>query len=1415
MSRPDIPGFPINQINSVQDPNLTSAQDYRTNVSTPTMWAGGRQRPVLSEGEQRSILGTTLAMGAGVFAAGALPYKGQRVWDAYIRAAQTVERASPGQILSTYRASEILSPLEHLKEKDRKIAWGSDFWKDPSRQRYLEKLVGKDLFAKHKKEILGGGVFLDSNTGKLKLASKTQDVTLLSRATKLRAYSPTGQAEFFKNYARSIGAGDLSFVDKSKTYLPIGGKNMLHAYSRFSYAFATEQTNRILRVLPTEIAELPIIRDFKDKIVSRVGPKVEGSYAHKAFRAVFPHFEAGAAHQTIGRYLTKRVLPGVALWKGFQLADYATGHALTGAAFEMYTGARIGKAKMMEMTGLQQLAERQEEIAPGSTSLLGLGAFPAGGMLLGFGAYGARLGYTAAHSKELGWAASARKAADHFKKEDYNTFFGLGKKLFGPNVKKRTLSSAMRRTGALAGLLYTLPFLPGALAGTDTSEDLRAIYSGEKEVAIRKGRWWEMGRTPFEGGRIQYYRKHFIPMYEERAKVKALYGSESKKMLLDPMYNPVGFLMDPYAWEKEHYYEFPFPMTSPAFEDVPFIGPTLAATIGQIVKPSMLMHTEEWLRTAGPRGPGLPYDPSHAALPVGPMGGELEGYGYGQGGQPGIIGSERFGVKRLPRPFGQITAFELGEIPVGAPLDPYSPTQAFGEQAYRFTEMFGLTGFTAGSIKEKLTGRDEFYDQYERLETSRRATGIERAYWDMQIGGGFMSTELFRRLYPHRRRQIDLYNTIRNTQPTWLPGPGEPSPDFLHGFAFGKIAEGEVRLPGRGYAALNPELEGVAPEDYSMIHRYKILADVAPFSPQAKFYKKIVKELQKQGALSESEEDMYQTIQEQHQAKKVFKQFQPRHRFIEQDVERRTVTVRRMIEPGKFEIEEMPGVVVSMAGIKTSHSALTRLAITENNELTQEEAGRRANVKRAEAARMLKEEGMLPGSKVEIEISGDPLKQYAKTTADMPEIRAVVRTEEGVNLNRMLMQAQLAEYDRASAGVLEGQVAFSALERFLGTYWEAGAKALDQPTEFITPFAPGHKFLFHKTRTATEMYAASEAYGTTNAFWDRPWENFLKPAITMFGYKYLGATELPAHRQRRNEVEEYYDKLEYIKYTKLKNEAAAKGDTASADEYERRRNRTAFGANPYGNPLNALLAMQKRDKPYFDAFVAASSEAERDQIMNMLPKYEHHLLRARWNVDLIRQIYADRKVKGSLSPEQQEILEQLEKERAAEGQAVDAESIRAYKSYLRGAGEESIQDYADFQRERSLAEYFESKPLPRADWVGWHPQADLEDIKLVNVQNAGLDMHDFNLWESREKTLPYKPYIDEEAMSQVMAIDQDMSVSDIQATLHDILATYGINDVNITVDKLYLDEPKNLIDLDITRDSLQTGFDQALREGWM
>jgi hypothetical protein len=65
--------------------------------------------------------------------------------------------------------------------------------------------------------------------------------------------------------------------------------------------------------------------------------------------------------------------------------------------------------------------------------------------------------------------------------------------------------------------------------------------------------------------------------------------------------------------------------------------------------------------------------------------------------------------------------------------------------------------------------------------------------------------------------------------PSWMPGDDYYT-NFRVGDPFVKVDHGFARLPGAGYEALHPELEGVNPEDYPDINKLSILADVAPYS---------------------------------------------------------------------------------------------------------------------------------------------------------------------------------------------------------------------------------------------------------------------------------------------------------------------------------------------------------------------------------------------------------------------------------------------------------------------------------------------------------------------------------------------------------------------------------------------------------
>jgi hypothetical protein len=61
------------------------------------------------------------------------------------------------------------------------------------------------------------------------------------------------------------------------------------------------------------------------------------------------------------------------------------------------------------------------------------------------------------------------------------------------------------------------------------------------------------------------------------------------------------------------------------------------------------------------------------------------------------------------------------------------------------------------------------------------------------------------------------------------------------------------------------------------------------------------------------------------------------------------------------------------------------------------------------------------------------------------------------------------------------------------------------------------------------------------------------------------------------------------------------------------------------------------------------------------------------------------------------------------------------------------------QKDKELSDYFATHYLPKENWLGWHPDIDLDKVKLKVVKNEAMDRHDFNLWESQQEEMSREP----------------------------------------------------------------------------
>ncbi|MFM7853928.1 MAG: hypothetical protein ACKO96_18900, partial [Flammeovirgaceae bacterium] len=108
-------------------------------------------------------------------------------------------------------------------------------------------------------------------------------------------------------------------------------------------------------------------------------------------------------------------------------------------------------------------------------------------------------------------------------------------------------------------------------------------------------------------------------------------------------------------------------MSNAAFSDVPIIGGFLGASIGQIIKPSKLMHVGEWMREG--------------------EAGEIE------------FANVFKGASVEP-------AYSLGAVGPGKPVSPFAPHILHSNFVQQFQELEGMTGWAKSVVYKAALGSE-------------------------------------------------------------------------------------------------------------------------------------------------------------------------------------------------------------------------------------------------------------------------------------------------------------------------------------------------------------------------------------------------------------------------------------------------------------------------------------------------------------------------------------------------------------------------------------------------------------------------------------------------------------------------------------------------------------------------------------
>ena len=820
------------------------------------------------------------------------------------------------------------------------------------------------------------------------------------------------------------------------------------------------------------------------------------------------------AQGLVGALLTRRVLPVAVGLTAASYADYLTGHKVSDAAWGLWAKARIAHAEATDtIPGARAATDWYDRHVPGpwyGPLAVPLSLAFAGGMI-----------HSVKVAAGVGFATSkARKYA----------FRGAAKK------------------GLLLGAVLIAPLAPGMLGSRQTAEELRAQYSGEEDVEVRSGRWWEMGSTPFRGNRILMRRPHAYVLRKTRAEDVSLYGSEKEKWAHNPLVSPLAWFKDPYYLENRHAGDRPYPETSPAFSNVPLVGHLLAASIGKLVKPVKRMYSAEW------NG-----DEYTLASP------QLEPKG------PGAL----------------------------APLAP-KPEFGAADVARRswntFTEMIGLPGFFMRSTVNKYGPRGGVPDVY--YQGSRQMTSLSRRYYDRELGAmsGFTPEGEFYGFSEPIRRFIQpepggaQANELRNEMPSWLPEGDEYFHDFHKGDPY-LIPMGYARLPGAGYESLHPELAGLKPEEYPDIVKLRILGDVAPWSGKFRQYSaRVAAEAKRDPAL---EIEYEKIVERARRMRESTVNFDRRHTGETEEVEGSVAEVSAR----GVELKEHPGRKFSFSSIGMSAADLSSRVLGEKNRSVQEEASEVQGRQKNQAEFLTS--ALAPGTRVRLIVPKGAIESGGSG--------AVVYAG-GQNINRELATRGLAKLDMENAGA-EAQAMDGPLGRAFSKYVEGLAFSGDEswynPLRYVPK--PMHTKLWQE-RTPRAQYEQQEVYGVRQRRWQKPVHDMITPWFRGMVKRLTGDVIVPPKTRERRDLDTLVDQLEYLRaVSKAAHDPAHRGRWAM--KAARTAIGSNLFAE---NPEYIARTLPGRDRRYFEAFREETNPEERGKILRVVSPQMADALMAQW-----------------------------------------------------------------------------------------------------------------------------------------------------------------------------------------------------------
>jgi len=278
---------------------------------------------------------------------------------------------------------------------------------------------------------------------------------------------------------------------------------------------------------------------------------------------------------------------------------------------------------------------------------------------------------------------------------------------------------------------------------------------------------------------------------------------------------------------------------------------------------------------------------------------------------------------------------------------------------------------------------------------------------------------------------------------------------------------------------------------------------------------------------------------------------------------------------------------------------------------------------------------------------------------------------------------------------------------------------------------------------------------------------------------------IPKSTRKKWEIEEYYDRLKYIKYTGLYNKAARLAKQKEGVDIKRLVNKYEY--------------KQKKD------------EKEKRKLLYEKSKIEHSNIQEKKKANLLNTI--DSKLQAlTIIPQTLEAGEYtraaLAYKQAAEATIYGLQEDASWAQLFRAVPKNERDYLIEFSKERdpkkqkkilevmspyqrkvlktawkqeteeleSNASFFSRHKIPTLNWGGWNPSVDLDNVKIKTIENEGMMLSDFGIYESQLNApeVILAPEIDN--------FDEGSSGLKLQTNLISALQGYGLLGVNVSIE---------------------------------